>query len=86
MGLQSDCICVLALEKLGGLMVQVHILPIKAIFDKHLWKFSLSSQAFSKVHLRILNYLGNLTFFTCINDKSASHRGVGKKPALTIAI
>lgn len=29
MGLQSDCICVLALEKLVGLMVQVHILPIK---------------------------------------------------------
>lgn len=87
MGLQSDCIHVLALEKLVGLMVQVHILPItKAIFVKHLWKFSVSSQIFNKVHLRVLHSLGILTFFTCINDVSASHRGVDKKPALTTAI
>lgn len=58
----------------------------KAIFVKHLWKFSVSSQIFNKVHLRILHSLGILTFFTCINDVSASHRGVGKKPALTTAI
>lgn len=44
------------------------------------------SQTFNKVHLRVLNSLSFLPFFTCVNYLSASQRGVGKMPALTIAI
>lgn len=56
----------------------------KAFFVKHLWKFSVSSWIFNKVHLRVLNSLGNLTFFTCVNYWSTSHRGVGLRIAVSI--